>query len=445
MANIQEEVTSQVWELVLRFLRTGTQFTYEIAHEGNALLKEGRNFAHEFLCALINKQKEAGMPTDVTAQMLHREQNGETIHNMMVAEEDILELTKRFEKNGILFNVIDNPNDDAKFLMYMSGDAQKAMDTITVWQAEKGLVSELNPDLFLDNFAKEGVGTLSGLDRADLELFRDYARKNKLIFSVSPSEEPDKYIVVYDPKDKTLVKKTMAETLWAFSGKDGAKIKEQTVVYLKNRQLLNHSLLDGEREFYIVNGKVPEHYIHLTANDFTYYKNSKEILNISRSADGFLDRGLRVIDGMSQPVLINREEYELLNADGEPDKEAIAIVVANKAAEIPDLNELKEAQQKQNDKLALIQSKMALDDENQSGFWIYDDSIDYSSGDSYEELEDIDDQLKADIKDAQIKASQYKFYEVDAVDERSIDFLIAEAEKRRTEPSQEQKKEEREL
>ena len=433
MANIQEEITGQVWNLILKFLGTGSEFVYEIAHEGNVLMKQGYNFGSEILVAMINKQKEKGIPCDVTAKMLERVENGETINNMLVAEEEVLELGSYFKNKGILYNVIESPGDDTKVFMYMSGDAEKAKDVIALWQAEKGLISELKPTLFLENFALDGVGTLSGLDRADLELFRDYAKKNNLVFTSMSTDDPEKYLIAYDPKDSAAVKKTMASVVWAFSGEDGARYKEQTVVYLKNRQKINRSLSEGEKEFYIVNGKSPEQYVFLTANDLTYYKNSKEILNVSRSSSDFLDRSLRVINGMAQPVILSRDEFELFKENGERDKEAVDEVIAGKTINIPEIVALREWQEKQNRRLERIQTKMALDDENTGGFWIYDDSIGYATGAGYEEVEDLDDQTKADVISANENAKKYAFFEVKLNDSRSVDCLIAEAEKRRRE------------
>lgn len=445
MANIQEEITGQVWNLFLKFLGTGSEFVYQIAHEGNVFLKHGGNFAQELLVAMINKQKEKGEPTDVTARMLARVEKGETINNMLVAEEEVAELSKYFEEKEILFNVIETPNDDTKVFMYMSGDSKKALDVIALWQAEKGLVSELNPDLFLENFAKDGVGTLSGLDRADLEVFRSYAKGNNLVFTSTPTDEPDKYLIVYDPKDTDVVKKTMAATIWAFSGEEGARYKEQMVVFLKNRQKINRSLIEGEKEFYIVNGKSIDNYVCLTANELTYYKNSKEIMSVSRGSSDFADRALRVVNGMAQPVMLSKEEFELVNSEGERDQQAVESAVVEKVKPVPDLGSLNEAQEKQNARLNKIQSKMALDDENTSGFWIFDESIDFAAGDGYENIEDIDEQIEVDMLAARNRASTYKFYNIDATDNRSVDYFIAEAERRRKAPEVEKDEKAREL
>ena len=323
MANIQEDVSRQIFDLFLKFFGTGSEFVYQITHEGNVALKQGYNFTSELLLALINKNKEAGEPTDSLAQMLKREEKGESVNSMAVAEEHAQELQKRLEDKKILYHVIDSQTDDSKFIMYMSNDAEKVADIVSVFHAEKGLVLEINPDLFLDNYANESIGTISGLDAVDLELFRGYARRNNLIFSSTLTEDEGKYMIIYDPKDTKTVRKTMGMALWAISGEDGALYRKQMVSFINNKRKLSRALLEPEKEYYIVNAQNPEQYVHLTANDLTYFKYSKEVLAVSRKDRDYLERGKRVLDGMDMPILLTREEYERFKENGELDKESI--------------------------------------------------------------------------------------------------------------------------
>lgn len=441
MANIQEDVTRQVWELFLKFFGTGTEFVYQIAHEGNVMLKQGGNFTSEFLIALINKQKENKEPTDITALMLKRVEKGESINTMSVAEEDAEELNKCFQEKGVLYKVIDNLNDDTKFFMYMSDDSQKVIDIITLWQAEKGLISELNPELFLDNYAQAGVGTVSGLDKTDLEAFRSFAKANGLIYASTPAEDSDKNIIIYDPKDSKKLIKTMSSVLWAFSGENGKLLQNQMNTYLLNKQQINRTLLEPEKEFYIVSSTNPKNYVHLTANDLTYYKNSKEISNVVRSSPDFIEKGIRIFDGLSCPVLLTREEFEQFTEQGEHKKEVVEKIVSEKAKTLPNYKDILEAQEKHNNKLELIQSKMALDEENTAGFWIYDEGISFADSGRYEDLEDIDEQTKTDLEDAYKRAKRYKFLQVE---NKSLEYLISKAERHRSEPKEE-KTQEREI
>lgn len=439
MANIQEEVNSQIWELLLRFLGTGTEFVYQISHEGNIAIKQGGDFVGNLLTTLINKKKENKEPTETLARMLDRFNKGEGINTMLVPEEDAIELKKRLDDKDVLCFSVDNLHDDAKLFWYMSDDVQKFADVVSVFQAEKGLLTELNPQLFLDNFAKDGVGTISGLDKTDLEVFRNFAKVNRLVFSSTPSDEPNKYIVVYDPKDTDTVKKTMASVIWALSGSKGKELRVQMGLYLKNKLELHKTLLEPEKEYYIVSTTSPDVYVHLTANELTYYKKGNKVLEVARSDSEFVERGMRAFDGMGQTVALSREEYEQFIKDNVLDKEALKKLVEEKAKGAPNLDAIKEAQKEQNERLERLESKMALDDENTAGFWIYDDSIEFASSGTYEDLEDVDEQTREDVADAKQQAKEYKFFEVE---NRNIDYLISQAEKHRRQQSHSQEKSE---
>lgn len=446
MASIQEDVTREAWDLFLRFLQTGTTFVCSLSHEGNVFIKQTAgpacSFAGAYLVSCINRLRQQGEPADVVAQMLKREQKGETIRTMMVADEDAFEIMQLFKKHGVLCYDVDNPNDDTKAVLYMSGDREKVENVISIWNAERGHVSEIGLDLFLNYYSKEGVGTFSGLDKADLEMFRRFAKKNHLVFTSYSAEADGKYVVVYNTKDRALARKTMDATVWAFSGELGNDLKDRVFDLIKNRERLIAAFTGKEKEFYIVNSKDPENYIHVTANDVTYFKKGKLVAAIDNPKDNF-ERVLFYIDAMDSPVLVKCEEFEVLDGLGQPDKDAVARTVQEKAKKLPDHRKILEDQEAQNERLERIQSKMALDDENTAGFWIYADDIDFDEGGVYEIREDIDEQTKTDIMDARKRAAKFKIHEVSAVDQQSLDYFIAEAEKHRATSVQEQQQVER--
>lgn len=444
MASIQEDVSKQAWELFLKFFGTGAEFVYNIAHETNTFIKQNNDIVREFLTALFNKQKENGEVTDAVTQMLHRQEKGETINMMQIADEDAPELSKRFAENKILFTTIESVLDDTKVLLYMSGDAEKILSVIDSFQADKGLISELSPDIFTTYYAKEGIGSISGLDKADVEMFRKFAKEKKLVFAVADTDIDGMYEIIYNTKDRMLVREVMDATVWAFSGELGADIKNRISDLVRNRDKIISAFVNNSKSFYIVNAKNPEHYLHITEDELVYFKDGNEITRVDRGRADFLDRALQYIDGMEIPLLVKKEEFEVKNALGESNKEAFANLVKQKAKKIPDKEKLEKDQAEHNKQLELIQSKMALDDENTAGFWIYDNDIDFAEGGVYELKEDTDEQIKTDIMDARKRAARYRFKEILAEDERSVDKKISDAEKQRGEVVQEHQQLERE-
>lgn len=91
---------------------------------------------------------------------------------------------------------------------------------------------------------------------------------------------------------------------------------------------------------------------------------------------------------------------------------------------------LKKAIKKQIDKRIRIEEKMALDDEGQGNFWLFDDSISYSEGSTNETFNDLDDDLREAMSKAKNEAQRFKFNEYQA-DDHNLDNLIAKAEEQR--------------
>lgn len=440
MANIQEDITSNAWDLILRFLGTGSELVYNIAHEGNVFWGNAGDFTKQMLLAIINKDKEkkkAGGEEitegadSVYTEMLKRANKGEILSSVVVPDEDVDSFQAFLNKRNLTFVVVDNPSDDAKFFLYMSGDAPELAKCVTLWQAERGLVTEMDVDLFFENYIEgsevDSFGSVANIGMCEMEMFRQFAKENKLNFA-SVQVEQDGNMVIYNPADRYKVQKCLASALLMLEGSDGARIRQQIATRSLNYQKITTSLVDRTKDFYIVNGKDPKNYVHITADELFYYKNSKEVMSFSRENDDFMERSLRTVTGMAQPVLMSKDEFELVNEQGEPDHAAIAAAVQQKVDQLPSEVEYQELQKKQNDRLKLIEEKMALDDENQGQFWLFDSSISFSDGSSFENDNDLDEKTREDMENAKQKAEQYSFHEVSR-DNRSVDSLIAEAER----------------
>lgn len=430
MPSIQEEVSSDVLDLLVKFLGSGSEFLYSMVGSTASLVRASTDFNKEMLATAINaiqkKDRKSSKDRDelsILSSMKKKVEKGDTLNNILVADEEVGELKRYFDKQGISYFVADNVKDDTNIFFYLNSDSQKARDAVALWQADKGLISELDPILFLDNLATSSIGTVLNVSDCDLELFRKQAVKEKLVFASCRISE-NQNMIIYNPEDKKELNSTLSSVAFAGAGEQGALIREQLEYKFKNRQAINIDMLDGEREFYVANGQNPQNYVHITANDFKYYKNSKEVLSVSRSSSGFMERAMQVINGLNPPIELSKEEFELVKPDGEADIEAIKAVVTAKAAQFISDDRLEDLLEEQNTKRELIELKMGLDDESQSSFWLFDDSISYSVGSGFEEIDDDNDALFT--KEAKEKAKSFEIKEVSS-DRRNIDVLIAEA------------------
>ena len=430
MASLTEHVAQETWELMFRMLGISTGLVADsIAAGGETaeLLKKGLEAVIEDIRKKNEENKETAPNEDgtVSLESLVRKMNREKagILSLPVPDEDVSLIKEKFKQQGLTFTVFDVGYDDIQLFLFADNENRKAERGIMQAQAERGLISDLNPDLFFENVGSKDIGTVSGLSNVELELFRYHAKRNGLLFT--SVAENGTNTVVYDLATASKAKKTISDVVWDFSGDDGELIRKQIEFKISSRQAVNLAFLDGEREYYIVNGNHPENYIFITANDFEYYKNSKMIFDVPRSYPGFMDRAIQAVNSYDNPVLLTKQDFEKCSS-----KEQLEQLVKTALKNEVNNDALHEALDRQMQKRILLEEKMELDNENQGQFWLFDDSISYSEGAAHESLNDLDAEQKESIQKAKTVAQKFSFNQYQA-DDKNLEHLIEVAEAQR--------------
>lgn len=429
MPSLTEQVAQETWELMFRMLGISTGVVADTIAAGGEVTNLSKR-ALEELIDKIRKQnaanKEDELLEDGTMALVNLvkkiDKDNAQLMSLPIADEDVAIMKEQFKKQDITFAVWDVGFDDMQMFWFANTDQRKAELAVMQAQAERGLISDINPDIFFNNMLSDNVGTLSGLSNVELELFRFHAKRNGLLFT--SVAENGLNTVVYNLETADKAKKTAADVLWDQVGSEGELIRKQIEYKITNRQAVNRAFLDGEREYYIVNASHPANYIHITARDFEYYKQSKKVYDVSRSTPSFMDRAIQAVNGFDNPVLLSKEEFALSN----PEQLATLIKKAEQTAINNEV--LQKAIDKQMAKRVLIEEKMQLDDENQGAFWLFDSSISYSEGSTNETIDNFDDEQRKVVQQLQSSAQRFSFNEI-KVDERNLDTLIAKAEAQR--------------
>ena len=186
--------------------------------------------------------------------------------------------------------------------MFMSGDSDRVNDIITMFRAEKGIITELDPVFFLNNYAVDSIGYVDGIGEVELALFRQEAARNGLIFSCLETETENEYLVLHRVDDKAAVTKAMERVVWALSGEDGSELRAMLEKELANQELVRRALYEGKEEFYIVDGRNPQNYIRSSAAAVVYNKGGKVVTRAERGRADFADRASRAAAGLIQRV-----------------------------------------------------------------------------------------------------------------------------------------------
>lgn len=428
MASLTEQVAQESWELMFRLLGISAGTVADTIAAGGEASRLSRQALDELIDRIrkYNEENKIEVQEDGTIALgdlvKKTERQKAKLMSLPVADEDVAILKEQFKKQNITFALWDVGFDDMQMFWFANTDNPKVEVAIMQAQAARGLISDINPDVFFNNMTSENIGTLSGLNNVELELFRFHAKRNGLIFT--SVAENGSNTIIYTLDASQTVKHTASEVLWDQAGSEGEIIRKQIEYKISNRQTVNRAFLDGEREYYIVNSTNPENYIHITAKDFEYYKQSKKVFDVARSRVGFMDRAIQAVNGFDNPVLLDKETFERFTS------EQLKSHIDAKAKTSMNNEVLEKAIEKQIQKRILIEEKMKLDDENQGGFWLFDSSISYSEASTSETLEDLDDDQKEMVQQLQTESHRFTFNEY-KVDDKSLDSLISKAEAQR--------------
>lgn len=299
---IEEQVTSQMTNLGLKSAKIVAETSEDVIKalllllnqaiqrdKDNKLLKGDGEISFKKMFSLVEK--------------------GEQLKNLVIPDEDIEAFKVHMKNNGVLYAVNDLKKDDGKLVFYLKRDDKNMEDAVTIYQASKGLINEINPTLFLKNNTEKEVGVIKNLDEVELELFRYHANKNKLTFATIIKEGTIK--VLFRESDISKVNETLKGISYDMSEEREPLVRKQVEYKISGRQQINLAINEAEKEYYIVSSKNPKNYVKLTDLDYTYYKNDKPISSLNREEVEFGNAVYEKIKGLVDPVCLTKEEFEL--------------------------------------------------------------------------------------------------------------------------------------
>lgn len=349
-------------------------------------------------------------------------------HTFRVADSDEKDFDDLLRKRQVVYTKMRDKNDDAVMYVYLDRDKKEIEAARTALFAYRGQVQELQPDLYFSNMAPDNVRTINGLDAVELALFRYYARQQGLLFTVL--DRGEKNLVVYDQKDRAKANKALGYMSWDLTGANGAKYRKQVEYHLEGHNKIRMCIEESERELYIVSRDNASNFIRLTSADYTLYKAGKPVATYERAlTPDFETRVMAACDGLRGPMVLDVDDFvEGMTFEDLMDFPTMELHVPDYEVEI---------EQSQVNSLAnLIATKYAIDNEGNTPWGVADPSVSYSEFSGYEFIMDTEErEARAREFEHFVKANFYgqERYEMEDIklDTKSVDFLIAQAEKKR--------------
>lgn len=347
--------------------------------------------------------------------------------NTLVADADAKEFAELLEERNVLFAQIDKTDDNCKMFVFLTRDAEKVQEAIELLGANRGLVSELNPQLYFNSYHPENVREIAGLDAVELELFRHYSRQGKLVYTALQNKDGTCNIY-FEPSERDKAEKVMGLVGWMLSGPDKERVRKQIENRLTGLGTIQKAVYEDKRELYVVSATDPSAYIHITEKDFTQYKNGKQVSAVPREKEGFEERCMAYCKGLAHPAVLTPDQFRMdlkpTDMSHYPTIDFMAEGVEEKL-EMHKLNEL----------ISLVSRKSGLDNEHDAGATLWDSSVSFSA---FAENENYEDSVKFNDAEEDYKrlqdAAKYgdRFAAEDLnMNQRNLDFIISRAEDKR--------------
>lgn len=288
----------------------------------NGMFKAGADVSAgllEFLKEWNKTQKEDkllknGVGETSLRNLLKGLKEGDQLKAMVIPDEEYDEFIKVLKNTKIKnFSSLDLSSDNCRTILFAESDTKEIVNALEAFSAQRNLQTEVDPEVFYLAAKESKITAIENIDEVELELLRYNARKNPFPYTVVDIN--GKPSILARSEDFEKVDTSLNRIASSLAGEQGSLIRKQIEYKIKGRQEVNIAIEDAEKESIIIDKKNPNNYIMITADDFVYYKSNKELTAISRKEPGAVDAVYQKLEGLTEPVVISKNEFELSYAE----------------------------------------------------------------------------------------------------------------------------------
>lgn len=453
----------QVLEALSRFGLDATRLIFDIGIDGAKTLAE-------LLKSLKNQPgAQYDAPTQKAISQLEEacKKENSSPAKITIAKSDLPDIEKWLKKQDLLYVACSSKGNKATeaahdsqeasetaTIFFMAKDTQKVENAVAIQAYQKQLINNLPPQAFFLLFDdKTDVSVVDGLDIYELNVFRELSKKVGLGYTemANPAEAgaPATYKVVCEKGNADKLTAAMRLVSWNMTGEHAPKIKEKVLEresFVEELEtLLTKGVKEGNRFFvddagnhiavenakYVVNALIPNQYVKVTAKSFSVYKGGSEVATVSKSEPDYFEKLEDALSEFSDFVVVDSLEWE---KNGLNKSNLRKTCVAEKLSVFPPKYSLeKEEAEMRRARRRQMENQEHLDD----AAWLFhkfDPNNDNPISEVVEEHDSasskpLEATVSAHYNSAVKRAEKYKYYDVES-DERSVDNIIAAAQKR---------------
>lgn len=430
-----EDIAEKIADILADQTPRAANFLFET---GRSTAKNVGSMTQEALDKILqNKKHDKEMEKwlNITGEILPTQMNeiiqrlGLRSSTIRVTDSDAPDLESILKEQGVLYAKLSMSKDDGCSYVFLDKDRTRVQDAVSVLLARRGRVTEIPANMYVNHMAPEAVRTIGGLDAVETALFRYYARKEQFLFTVIPQDQGRSSLIVFDTKDNPKARRALLQASWDLTGANGALYRQQVEYHLQGHNKIRFSIEEAQRELYVVSRERPDTYIHITAEDYSFYKAGKKVSGVLRTNPEFDTRCYADCAALPGGVVIEPDAFRQgLSAEDLLDMPTVNLHVQNFDEELE--------RNRVTGLINLIAQKETLDDENHSPWGLADPSISYSEFSGFEFIMDADEKKAREYEFEHFK--QAAFYGNDHIvkndihlDQKNVDYIIAKAEEQR--------------
>lgn len=235
-------------------------------------------------------------------------------------------------------------------------------------------LSYIDIDDFNNLNAGETIASVPEMTEVQVKFLREQANKNHFVIT-SKRTASDLFTVLYNIKDESKVMDAFKLMSIEMAGNTG----KSRVNAINNEITRVSSMMDRAKDpsqnFYIVSAYNPKEYVHVTGDDFSVFRNKRNIYRENRNSGQFMSNLYSRTMGLVDPVAFSAEDFY-----GKTEAQLVREGIMKLDIDVKDKAVYKKENAERMAKLLLVEMKFSLDNgdipENVTSF--YDERVPFS-------------------------------------------------------------------
>lgn len=194
-------------------------------------------------------------------------------------------------------------------------------------------LSEVDPREFIKlNKNEDIIAVIQGLDRVEIEAFRQNVPAQGVQFAVKNNGEPGKYDILFKKMDAKIVDNLIKDMYYDLAGAEGKEYREKITNVLDEKAAFDLSLTPGEGEtIYLVDQESPNNFISVTNHGFSIHHLEKSsqrnfdnsVTEIIKDKNSLTEVGynreklMKYVAGMTNAVVLKESEFGIIKGIGQ--------------------------------------------------------------------------------------------------------------------------------